>query len=89
MLKSPSITSVVIFFRDHDGTYCYGCQTYVKQLMDDYKMLFGELPTETHSPLDKDDKPELDETPLLGPEGIETLPIFDWCLPVDGHSLPL
>ena len=24
-----------------------------------------------HSPLDKDDKPELDQTPLLGPDGIK------------------
>ena len=31
----------------------------------------GEQPKEVHSPLDKDDKPELDESPLLGPDGIK------------------
>ena len=35
------------------------------------KELFGEQPKEAHSPLDKDDKPELDDTPLLGPDGIK------------------
>jgi len=33
------------FFRDRDGTYNYGCQTYVKRLVDNYKQLCGELPT--------------------------------------------
>ena len=48
-----------------------GAQTYVRCLVDVCKELFGEQPKEVHSPLDKDDKPELDDTPLLGPDGIE------------------
>ena len=39
--------------------------------MEAYKELFGEQPKEVHSPLDKDDKLELDDTPLLGPDGIK------------------
>ena len=58
------------FFRDKDGTLCYGAQTYIKRLVDTYKQLFGEPPTPLHAPMDKDDKPELDESPLLGPDGI-------------------
>ena len=59
------------FFRDKDGTYCYGAQTYAKRLIDNYKFMFGELPTEVHAPMDKDDKPELDDSPKLGPDGIQ------------------
>ena len=59
------------FFRDKDGTYCYGAQTYVKRLVENYKTMFGELPKEYHAPMEKDDKPELDESPLEGPAGIQ------------------
>ena len=58
------------FFCDKDGTYCYGAQTYIKRMVENYRMMFGELPPEVHAPLDKDDHPELDESPLLGPDGI-------------------
>ena len=58
------------FFRDKDGTLCYGAQTYVKRLVDTYKQLFGELPTELHAPMDKEYKAELDDSELLGPDGI-------------------
>ena len=33
--------------------------------------MFGEQPKEVHSPLDKDDKPELDDTLMLGPDGVK------------------
>ena len=59
------------FFRDNDGTYCYGAQTYLKRLLLNYKLMFGEMPTEYHAPLEKNDQPELDDTPLCGPEGIK------------------
>ena len=58
-------------FCNKDGTLCYGAQTYVRRLVDTCKELFGEQPKEVHSPLDKDDKPELDDTPLLGPDSIK------------------
>ncbi len=59
------------FFRDKDGTFCYGGQTYVKRLLDNYKMMFGELPTPRYSPMEKDDKPEFDDSKELGPDGIQ------------------
>jgi hypothetical protein len=40
-------------------------------MVDNYKMMFGELPTEVHAPIDKDYHAELDDTPLLGPDGVE------------------
>ena len=39
--------------------------------METYKELFGEQPKEVHALMDKDDKPELDDTPLLGPDGVK------------------
>ena len=59
------------FFRDKDGTYCHGAQTCVKRLVENHKIMFGENPTEKHAPLEKDDKPELDESKELGPDGIQ------------------
>eukprot|EP00977_Amphora_coffeiformis_P021195 scaffold9003_cov115-Amphora_coffeaeformis.AAC.2 len=40
------------FFRDSDGTFCYGAQTYVKRMSENYEQLFGEPPKEYHSPMD-------------------------------------
>ncbi len=59
------------FFRDKEGTYCYGAQTYVGRLNKNYHMLFGEEPKPYYAPLDKDDDhPELDTSDLLGPDGV-------------------
>jgi hypothetical protein len=59
------------FFRDKDGNLCYGAQTYVKRMIDNYKLMFGGPPREYHAPMDKDDKPELDDTAILGPDGVQ------------------
>ena len=69
-VEEPSYHLGGDFFRDKDGTYCYGAQTYSKRLIDNYRLMFGSLPTEYHAPMDKDDKPELDDTDLLGPDDI-------------------
>ena len=59
------------FFRDSDGTLCYGAQTYIKHLCDDYTHLFNEEPPKrAHSPLSKGDHPELDSSPLCSPDEI-------------------
>jgi hypothetical protein len=58
------------FFRDSDGTLCYGAQTYVKRLVQDYVQLFGEEPTNASSPLPKGDHPELDTSDPCGPDDI-------------------
>jgi hypothetical protein len=56
------------FFRDKDGKFCYSAQTYVKRLNLTYETLFGEKPQTVFSPMDKDDHPELDNSPLCGPD---------------------
>jgi hypothetical protein len=58
------------FFRDSDGTLCYGAQTYVKRLVQDYVQLFDEEPTNASSPLPKGDHPELDTSDPCGPDDI-------------------
>jgi len=57
------------FFRDSDGTLCYGAQTYVARLAADYKNLFDgeDPPSNIKSPLPKNDHPELDTSDLCGP----------------------
>ena len=70
-VKEPKYHLGGDFFHDKDGTLCHGAQTYVRHLIVTHKELFGEQPKEVHSPLDKDNKPELDDTPLLGPDGIK------------------
>ena len=59
------------FFRDKDGTLCYGSQTYIKRLCDNYELMFKEQPKPVFTPMEKGDQPELDESPLLGPDGIK------------------
>ena len=58
------------FFQDADGTLCMGTQTYAKRLISNYEKLFGNLPPPVHSPLPGHDQPELDNTPLCGPNEV-------------------
>ena len=48
------------FYRDEDGTLCYGAKTYITRLLKNYEQLFGELPREKVAPLPGDVHPELD-----------------------------
>ena len=50
------------FFRDKDGTLCYGAQTYVKRLLDSYRSLFGDLPKEYVSSIEKGNHLDLDSS---------------------------
>ena len=52
------------FFRDKDGTLCYGAQTYIKRLADSYEKMFNEKPKPVVAPLEKGDHPELDLSDL-------------------------
>ena len=56
------------FFRDSDGTLCYGAQTYIKRLTHDYAQLFGEEPKKAMSTLPSGYCPELDMSELCGPD---------------------
>ena len=59
------------FFRDSQGTLCVGPKKYIERLADQYKSMFGQAPcTKVTSPLNKDDHPELDISPLLDEDGI-------------------
>ena len=55
------------FFHDDDGTLCLSAQTYSKHLVESFERLYGEPPKTMFSPLDPDDHPKLDDSPLCGP----------------------
>ena len=59
------------YFRDEDGTLCVGPKKYIEKMAVEYQRLFGTVPSrKVSSPLEKNDHPELDDTPLLDNEGI-------------------
>ena len=58
------------FFHDEDSTLCLGSQTYAKPLCWSFSLLYGEEPKPIFSPLDHDDHPELDDSPLCSPDDI-------------------
>ena len=54
------------YFRDDEGTLCVGPRKYIERMIDSYTRMFGKPPTQNvQSPLDKNDHPELDDSPLL------------------------
>ena len=59
------------FFRDPDGTLCYGAKTYIKRMLANYERMFGTMPKEYNSPLDAGDHPELDTSEFLDDDGIK------------------
>jgi len=59
------------FDRDPDGVLCLSPSKYIKKMLDQYKVIFGEAPTEVKSPLEKGDHPELDDTPELDENDIK------------------
>ena len=65
---SPTYHLGADFFWDDDGMLCMGTQTYAKQLCTTFESLYGEQPKTVFSPLDHKDHPELDDTPLCGPD---------------------
>ena len=58
------------YFRDKDGTLCFGTQTYVKRLLTNFESLYRELPHKEKSPLDKNDHPDLDTSDFCTPDEI-------------------
>ena len=56
------------FGRDPDGTLFFGPRKYLEKMMTSNKKLFGQEPTKRSSPLEHNDHPELDESPLLDAE---------------------
>ena len=59
------------FFRDEDGTLGWGASTYIKKLLSNYEIMFGEKPKEYICPLDPKDHPEIDVSAFLDSDGIQ------------------
>ena len=58
------------FGRDPDGVLYFGPRKYIDRMMESYLKMFGEEPKKYTSPLEKNDHPELDTSPLLDEDGI-------------------
>ena len=59
------------FYRDNDGNLSMAPKKYIERLIKNYERTFGEKPRMTvHSPLEKGDHPELDDSEFLDMEGI-------------------
>jgi Reverse transcriptase (RNA-dependent DNA polymerase) len=68
------------YFRDKDGTLCYGPRKYISKMMNDFEMMFGCKPREYTSPLEKGDHPETDTTAELDVNGIKKYQTMIGCL---------
>ena len=53
------------FFRDDEGNLCYAPKKYIDKMLENYRRIYGTMPKKAHSPLVKNDHPELDATDLL------------------------
>ena len=61
------------FGRDEDGTLYFTSKRYVERILSNYERLFGEPPKRIfHSPLEKGDHPELDDSELLQEADVKT-----------------
>ena len=59
------------YYRDDEGVLCVGPHKYIDRMVDSYTQMFGEKPRQKYqSPLEKNDHPELDTSPLLSEDGI-------------------
>jgi hypothetical protein len=59
------------FFRDEHGVLCVGPKKYIERMGLQYQTMFGTKPsTKWSSPLESNDHPELDTSPLLDEDGI-------------------
>ena len=60
------------FQREKDRTLRYVPTKHIDKMLDSYKRLFGEVPSQKiHSPLEANDHPELDTSEFLDAEGIQ------------------
>jgi hypothetical protein len=60
------------FFRDETGTLCSGPRKYIERMCMQYESMYGAKPrTNVTSPIEKNDHPELDTSPLLDADGIQ------------------
>ena len=60
------------FYRDEEGFLCMAPQKYIERLIQSYEQMFGMKPSlKVHSPLEKGDHVESDNSELLEKSGIE------------------
>jgi hypothetical protein len=79
------------FFRDPDGTLAWGAKMYIKRVINQCQSIFGALPKEWTSPIDKDDHPELDTSEELPIEGIghyqSLIGAFQWAVSLGRYDI--
>ncbi len=60
------------FYHDKEGVLCMAPQKYIGRLIQSYEQMFGKKPSlKAHSPVEKGNHPELDDSELLDRTGIE------------------
>jgi hypothetical protein len=79
------------FYRDPDGTLAWGAKTYVKRIIEQSQSIFGSLPKEFKTPIDKDDHPELDTSDELPYEKIRDfqslIGSFQWAVSLGRYDI--
>ena len=72
------------FTRDPDGTLVFGPRRYIDKMLANYVQRFGVEPTQFKSPLERNDHPEVDTSPLLDGEDItiyqSLIGALQWCV---------
>jgi Reverse transcriptase (RNA-dependent DNA polymerase) len=68
------------YFKDDDGTLCYGPRKYISKIIGQYKNMFGVKPREYTSPLEKGDHSEIDQTEELDTDNIKKYQTIIGCL---------
>jgi hypothetical protein len=68
------------YFREKDGTLCYGPKKYIGKIVDQYEKMFGSKPREYTSPFEKGEHPEVDTSEELDEEGIKKYQTMIGCL---------
>ena len=59
------------FFCNKDGTFCCGALTCMKHSCGNFKIMFGAPPAKARAPVDKDDKPNFDNSAELRSDGVQ------------------
>jgi hypothetical protein len=68
------------YFRDKDGTPCYGSSIYITNLIGKFKDMYRSKPNEYTLPLEKGDHPEVDLSEELDEQGINKYQTMIGCL---------
>jgi hypothetical protein len=79
------------YFSEPDDTLTWGAKRSTKRVVNQCQSIFGALPKEWTSPIDKDDHPELDtsgEPPIKGIEHYQSLiGAFQWTVSLGCYDI--